>query len=600
MRKIFALTACIIILASCRPTQPPPTDPAQPFFDQQVSWQSCDDQLFSDFIEAFEPIADRLECTRLQTPLSWENPTLDSVDLGVLRVRAGDPENRSGAILMNPGGPGGDGLLIAAFLGLAFATADDQVPAGPELSALSAQYDIIGFSPRGVGESFQLSCGSNRLVKVAPSLYDSSEDNLDDLLVLAELIADACERNPLAKYVDTEQTVRDMELIRVVLGDEQLNYLGYSYGSWLGAWYAKLFPTTTGHMVLDANTEFSATFQDVSGLQPLGFDRAFRDIAAAYIARNSDIFELGATKDDVYDVFLNLPELVKEQFTLGNLGAAFNLYSSDAIPDLGFKLMAADAFVEILADVGDAPELGQLLAAVDAFTFSAIDQVNALVREYATELAFGYLASLSPGESSLLLAPGTAVFRAIQCNDSPWNKDPEFHKQRGRTNANEFPFLGVFRTLEPCAFWGEPTTAMPNVPADIPPILMVQTEFDAATPAEGALRAFESLPNASLLFITNEVSHTAFPYFDACVDAPVARYLFDGTLPEAQITSCEARPLPGEAQVFPPDQPVRPESLSAFSLQTALAPTIGNTLYDTLHQLLRESAAEAYGHRQSE
>jgi pimeloyl-ACP methyl ester carboxylesterase len=599
MRKILAVLACLTFVA-CRPGQPPPADPAQAFFDQQVRWQSCDDQLFSDFIEAFEPIAERLECTRLKTPLSWQDPARETVDLGVLRVRAGDPDNRQGAILLNPGGPGGDGLLIGAFLGLAFATADEGTPAAAELAALSAQYDIIGFSPRGVGESFQLTCGSNRLVKVAPKLYDTSEDNLNDTLLLAELLADACERNPLAKYIDTEQTARDMELIRVVLGDDKLNYLGYSYGSWLGAWYAKLFPETTGHMVLDANTEFSATFQDSFGLQPLGFDRAFRDIAAAYIARNSAIYALGDSGDAVYATFLNLPELVREQFTTGSLGAAFNLYSADAIPDLGFKLMAADAFVTILAAVGEPSEPGQLLTAIDVFTFSPIEAVDELVRAYATELAFGYLASLSPGESTIFLPPEGAVFRAIQCNDSPWSKDPAFHKQRGRDNASDFPFLGVFRTLEPCAFWGEPTTAMPEVPDNMPPILMVQTEFDAATPTEGALRAFESLPNASLLFVNNEVSHTAFPYFDDCVDVPVARYLLDGTLPDAAVTSCEARPLPGESQVFPPDTPVRPESIIAFSLQSALSPTSGNTIYDTLHRLIRESAAKAYGHRQIE
>ncbi len=595
MHKWLIFVLGLFLLSACQPSQPEPINPTQKFFEQDVSWQSCEPLLSSPAINFYGPILDRLECSRVQTPLDWRNPELDSVNLAVLRVKAGSAAERKGSILTNPGGPGGDGLTLGAFLGLVFATADDDTPAGSELQALSAQFDVIGFSPRGVGDSFQLSCGSNRVLQLFSTFYDNSTENTDKILAASEVIADACEANPLAKYVDTEQTVRDMDLIRVLLGDDKLNYVGYSYGSWLGAWYAKLFPERAGHMVLDANTDFANSFQDSFGLQPLGFDRAFKDIAAAYIARNSALFDLGSSNDEVYDVFLGLPERIKQGFAF-DLGVVNDLYAASEIPQVGFKLMAAAPFEEILGLAGEPLELNNLVAVVSGYSFSPIEQVDGIVREYAFDLAFGYYFGLEPGETRISFTASSAVFRAIQCQDSVWNKDPEFNRQRGIQSSDDYPLLGNFRMLEPCAYWGKPTTSMPAVPANIPPMLLVQTEFDAATPTEGARNAFASLPNAAMVFVENEVSHAAFPYNDSCVDLPVATFLLTGNLPSDRVSNCQAKPLPGEETVFPPGQPVSPLALSTFSLEAALAPTLGNAIYDELHRLIREGAAEAYGH----
>ncbi len=591
----FALGA--FLLAACSRTPVETVDPFEPFTTQEVSWGSCDAQLYDEEIEFLEPIVNRLECATLQTPLSWDDPGRDSVNLGVLRVRAPNPTTRKGAIFLNPGGPGGDGLFLAALFGFIFDSAERfGDPSGESLKALSDTYDILGFSPRGVGESFRLYCGSNKLLPGDVNYYDTSEENLDKLLLGSRYIAEACQANPLTKYVDTEQTVRDMDLIRHLLGDEKLNFLGYSYGSWLGAWYAKTFPEHSGNIVLDANTEFSATFKDVFELQPLGFNRAFKDVALAYAARNSGVYNLGATKEEIFNVFLALPDEIKEAFTFGFSGVLGDLYSSFAVPEVGFKLMAARGVTEVLTALGDVPDFGTLQNAVLTYPYSDDEEVNERVAWYASDIAFYYyFFSLEASPSPVELPSSSALFQAITCNDTPWPNDPAVYKAAAREAAITYPLFGVALAQQPCAFWSEPTTSKPDVPADLPPILMVQTGFDAATPAEGALRAFESLPDAHLVFIENEMSHTAFPYGEPCVDEKVAAYLLTGALPSERVSNCEARPLPGEAQVYPPGGGVSPQAAS-FSLQAALHPTSGNPLYDQVHELIRENAADFYGH----
>ena len=208
-------------------------------------------------------MGERLECATLITPLNWDDPARDEINLGVLLIRAGDQSNRQGAIFTNPGGPGGDGLEFGALFGLVFANGGVEEAGFPTavpelLTQVSERYDIVGFSPRGVGGSFQLFCGGNKTPPKYGYPANRSPENIQALLTNARLTAEACQNNPLTDYVSTGQTVQDMDLVRRLLGDEKLNYLGYSYGSWLGAWYAKEFPEYAGNIAISANTDFSA------------------------------------------------------------------------------------------------------------------------------------------------------------------------------------------------------------------------------------------------------------------------------------------------------------------------------------------------------
>ena len=577
-----------------------PDEALEEFENQEVSWAACDPTLFSESgRELLAPLGDRLECATLKTPLDWEEPARDEINLGVLRVKAGDESKRKGAILLNPGGPGGDGLTLGAFFGLIFANGgiEDTLPvAAPEILAqVSESYDIVGFSPRGVGGSFQLFCGSNAVYPPADFYTDRSDENLQALLAQAELVAEACKNNPLSDFVNTEQTVQDMDLIRRLLGDEKLNYLGYSYGSWLGAWYAKRFPENAGHMVLDANTNFAATFQESFGLQPLGFQRGFEDVAAPYLTRN-DVFGLGETPEEVYGVYDALRDDVKSVVTFPILNL---LYSSQQVTVVGASLSASRGINTILNELESPLEpegYDAFLEAVATYPYVEDEELSAAISEVALPFAQDYIAALEAEPESVVLEPSSAVFNSISCNDSPWNQDSQFWIDFGNEQNEVHPFIGGAFTSEPCAFWGEPSTMMPDIPENLPSVLMVQTGYDAATPAEGALEAFESLPGAKLVYVENELSHTIFPYNTECVDAQVAQFLLDGSLPEETVTNCDALPLPGETEIFAPGTAPSTDELTTQGLVRAAVSAGENELYDLTHELLRENAAAFFGH----
>ena len=589
------------------PTPDEPDEALAEFENQVINWEACNpDILFEP--ELFEPLGDRLECATLQTPLDWENPALDSVNLGILRVRAGDEGKRKGAILLNPGGPGGDGLGFGALFGLVFsgeANEDLGIPvATPELlSELSDSYDIVGFSPRGVGGSVQLFCGNNDPLPNSNFHTDRSEENVAALLETGKVVAQSCLNNPLYKYFDTEQTARDMDLIRELMGDEKLNFLGYSYGSWLGAWYAKLFPENTGNMVLDGNVEFSTAWQETDFDFFMGFERSFREVALPYAARNNDVFGLGTDPDDIYELYDALPRELKGALVNGSLSIIGSLYSAAFVGDVADALIVAEAVAEILETFGDVTEENQdaFFEAVGTYAYAEDQERNAVLTEKALLLAEDYLIFLFFGLDAAeraILEPGGALFTAIVCNDGPWDKEPQFWIDKGNELNELYPLLGGSVTAQPCAFWPEPTTAMPEVPETIAPILMVQNGFDPATPSEGALRAFETLPNAGFLYIENEMTHTTFPYNTDCVDAKVIQYLLDGTLPSESISTCDAKPLPGEDEVFAPGGVPSPgsQTLSTQGSPKAAVSAGENVLYDKIHEIIRDNAIDFFGH----
>ena len=581
-----------------------PDEALEEFENQEIVWETCDPGIFPEQVaEVLEPLGDRLECATLKTPLDWENPKRDAVNLGVLRVRAGDESKRKGAILLNPGGPGGDGLIIGAVFGAIFAgTTEGEVVAPELLKQVSEQYDIVGFSPRGLGGSFQIFCGSNASLPPANFYADRSKENVQALLSQARLIAEACQNTALSDFVSSEQTVQDMDLIRRLLGDEKLNYLGFSYGSWLGAWYAKRFPANAGNIVLDANTDFSKEFEDLKVNFIMGFQRSFEDVAAPYLARNAAVFNLGESEEEIYNLYDDLRQELKTAVTPAIVGS---LYNSQSVPFVGASLIASQGVSTVLDELEPlAPEdYEAFLEQVASYPYSEDEEQNAELSELALEFAQTYLQALEPSPVPAIIGPSGAVTNSIICNDSPWNQDPQYYAERGDELNEAYPFLGGSFTdsltslpSSTCAFWGEPSASMPDIPADLPPVMMVQSGYDSPTPAEGAIQAFETLPNAHLVYIENELNHGVFPYNTECVDIKVATYLLDGTLPEGDVSNCDALPLPGETQIFVPG--TAPSAGGDVTTQGLKAATSAgeNELYDLAHELLRENAAAFFGH----
>ena len=214
----------------------------------------------------------------VRAPLDWSDPSAGDIQLSVIRSRAtgGDP---IGSLLTNPGGPGASGVALIRD-SLDFAVG----------AALQESYDTIGFDPRGVGESTAVTCydaaDMDAYLFDIPADPRGSEGWTQELLDNHQAFAEACDANSdgILPYITTDNAARDMDLLRGVLGDEKLNYLGYSYGTFLGATYAKLFPERVGRLVLDGAIDPSVSGLEVSTTQGVGFESALRAYMADCLA----------------------------------------------------------------------------------------------------------------------------------------------------------------------------------------------------------------------------------------------------------------------------------------------------------------------------
>ncbi|MFC5472627.1 alpha/beta fold hydrolase [Paraherbaspirillum soli] len=565
----LASLSASVVLTACGdshdfPPKPPlvPEDPLQSYRKQSIDWQQCDATVFG-----YDPVnnpnavpkpKEYASCANIRVPLDYANLAKGDASIGVVRVYARTPAARAGAILFNPGGPGGDGIALAPMFADLWEKPSSDDSDTQATNALRDRYDLIGFSPRGVGASSRLYCASNEYLKpVFNQIDDRSAENIGKMRYNAELTASACKKNPIVAYINTEQTARDVDMIRSVLGDDKLNYLGFSYGTWLGAWYAGLFPEHVGRMVLDGNMNFAATTFDEGGVvvQPPSLQRIFDNILGEYAARHPDIFNLGDNPGVTRAVLDSLQPDLKSAL-IGEIGDSL----SD--PDIAnrnvMRVTAANGLKQLI-DANPEADIEQLEQLVLAYPFTSSQAFNAY-SNLNDEMAARYLAlrmlepyfrnkgkGVGPNENKpLVLPPETAVFQTVVCNDTPRiSTDPGFWLNMGNKYAADYP-VGTNSnvTASPCNHWSKPTTSKPSITAIANTFspLMVQTQFDGQTATEPAMKAFDALPKASLVFVKNEYQHGSYPHETACVDRKVIDYLLNGALPERR-TDCDGKPL---------------------------------------------------------
>lgn len=522
-------------------SEPVQQDPLPSFAQQKLDWQACDPTLLGEESNALKQLGDRAQCALMRAPLDYSQPGLGELQVAVLRVAAEQPRQRSGAIVFNPGGPGADGLGLAALFGALWRGANPASPEGQALLQLSNRYDMIGFSPRGVGASSSLTCISPELKEIESSLvFDRSPENLAAALRNARLEAQACRKNPLTKHIHTDATARDMDLLRSLLGDAQLNYIGYSYGTWLGGWYASLFPERVGRMLLDSSMDLSAGFDEAGLQQAMARQRMIDEILLPYVVRHPESFNLGDSVPELRNALLALPPALKSQ-----LFSALNLFRPAEMQLNGLMLNSA-LELQALLQRNPAADAAQLHAAIDAHTFIPVEADNAK----AATLAYRWVGGLfTPARrESVLLLPEVAVNVSVRCNDLATRGDAQHWIDLGNESAARYPFTGGLMTGNPCIFWGAPVTARPPLAtaAMAGPVLLLQSRYDALTAVEGAQANLDRLPNSSLIVVEDEYRHGLFPYGQACVDEKVAAYFLQGALP-VRLSSCAGKPLAGDA-----------------------------------------------------
>ena len=259
-RAIWAAAAVVLAVTACSGTPAPaPARSAAPstlaaYYAQHLNWQPCDAGF---------------ECAQFVVPFDYAKPDGPRFTLPVVKLPAADPAHQVGTLVINPGGPGGSGVQYA--LG-----ARQEFPA-----AVLARFDIVGFDPRGAGASQPaLNCENGPQLDTFLATDDEPSDpaRLARVVAASKQFAARCERNSAAllPYVGTPNAARDMDVLRAALGESRLTYLGKSYGTYLGAWYAQLFPHRVRALVLDGSVDPATSALDATIAQVQGFQGGVR------------------------------------------------------------------------------------------------------------------------------------------------------------------------------------------------------------------------------------------------------------------------------------------------------------------------------------
>lgn len=496
-----------IVTGSASPVPVPGAEPdstpapeAPPVDD--IAWEDCTDNVERAVGgQLNRPLT--FECGTTRVPRDYDNPTGGDYELFLLRGVSTEQTDRIGSLLVNPGGPGASGVDTAIGLALSLPL------------ELLDRFDIVGFDPRGVGFSSPVECISDSFkdeINAAEPTPRTPEE-IDEALDLSEEIGAGCETRygeELGNF-NTTYTARDMDRLREALGDEQLTYLGYSYGTTLGSTYAELFPDRVRALVLDGAVDPSKDDLEGSEGQAAGFEQAFDAFAADCVAQGAAcpagpdpralVYELleGAEASPIPSSGPGGRSATDGLVFIGVLGA---LYSQDAWPALARSV--ADA--------------------------QAGDSVGIL------DLADGYTRRLDDGSYPNLIDANIA----INCADS----DQTFTPNQVRGYIAEwdvsYPLYGAALAsgLMTCTLWEATRHPLPERDAaGSAPILVIGTEGDPATPYEGAVTMAEQLEAGVLLTWEGE-GHTAFPKTDCITDAVVG-YLVALVAP-ADGTTCPA------------------------------------------------------------
>lgn len=566
----------------------PVTDPLAVYREQTVAWSACDETILGPedraggerFTQYVKELAGRLQCAHVRAPMDWSQPSRGDVYVAVMRLSSSDGAQRRGSILFNPGGPGGDGLGSWLALFRAFSLSNPDSAQGAQQLKLMATYDLVGFSPRGTGASTRNHCVTNEIARVVDSSPEGTTDaNLANASYNAQRLAEACWRNPITPYINTDATARDMDLIRGLLGDEKLNYVGYSYGTWLGSWYAGLFPEKVGRMVLDSSEDFSSPIEKALIAKPRARQLIEDEVLLPYAVRHPAYFGLGTSEAEIRQMLSGL--LPGLQGLLGNTLAGTS-YSVAAVDDSLGLMLAAKGLNEVLTST-DPQDDDAVEDALNAYTFlPGAAQRNADVRQAATELYHAYYRMKYETRPTSIQADGT--FWSVHCNDSTATTDPVAWAAIVREQASSSPFYYGVLLENVCTYWGGPRVRKPGLEVlkDLD-ILMVQSQYDGATPTPDADHYFTQLAGAHRIYVPGEYQHGVFPYKDDCVDVHTVAYLL-GESPRQRQIDCRANPLPQDAAKAKAQGRATPAS--AASAPTYTHPEEAGRLIDEFKRVL--------------
>ncbi|WP_317451135.1 alpha/beta hydrolase [Microcella alkalica] len=459
----------------------------EPYYRQVLVWNDC---------------GGGAQCATAIAPLDWEQPGEgDDVELALVRYRA--TEQKQGSLFVNPGGPGASGFDFVRD-SIDFAVSE----------RLREGFDVIGWDPRGVGRSSAVTCYTDpadmdEFIYGVPEAEYGSPAWVDELTASAERFVDACVENsgPLLEHVDTDSTVRDLDMLRAVVGDEALHYFGYSYGTEIGARYADRFPERVGRLVLDGATDPTTTQFEVVLAQSIGFEAALTTYltectAAATCPFPADVEAALALVEQLYQRLADEPIPAED-------GRLF----SDSVLDI--------AIATALYDEG---------------SWEFLSQMFTELRSGVVETGF-LLADFYYGrENGEYVDNSLEAFIAINCLDYPVERDPQTIIEQNEQIAEAAPVTSEPSPLGdvvcqswPHEFEGELAPVRGEGAA---PILVIGTTGDPATPYVWAEALADQLESGVLLTYDGE-GHIAYDEGDPCINDLVDDYLLTGAVPAA-------------------------------------------------------------------
>ena len=444
---------------------------------------------------AWSSCGNGFQCATLAVPLDYSHPNGETIKLALIRKPATDPAQRIGSILTNPGGPGASGIdFLKSF--------------ASSMTGLNTRFDLVGFDPRGVGQSTPVRC----LTGPQEDAYNALDGVLDDPIEKAAAIqadkdfAAGCQAmsGKLLPYVDTRNVARDMDRIRAWLGDAKLTYLGFSYGTYLGEWYAHLFPTHVRALALDGVVDPALSPNDLAITQA----RALQGNLAAWAAncKATSTCQFGRSGDPMLKIENLLQSLDDHPLQVGSrqLTRALALYG------IGLPLY----------DQSGWPFLDQALT-------SAVQGNGAQLLAYSD--------AYSGRSANGMYDNETDSNTAINCIDKSVPTDIATYDALGPAFAQASPVFGPsfqYGYLV-CAYWPVPAKGPAGALSDdgAPPILLVGGTDDPITPYAWAQATNQEMAG-SVLLTRRGFGHTSYAA-SSCAQAAEDAYLIDLTLPAA-------------------------------------------------------------------
>ncbi len=474
------------------------------FYGQKVNWAPCKDK-------------PQMQCANVKVPLDYKKPGGKAITVAMAKVPAkgGKP---IGSLFVNPGGPGESGIDLVSRADKSFS------------KDVIDKYDIIGFDPRGVGSSTPVDCIDNReLGKILDSDIDTStEAGRKARKAQARQIAKGCKdkSGELLAHVGTESAARDLDVLRGLVGDKKLNYLGFSYGTSLGGMYADIFPKKVGRMVLDGAANPQQSFLPSTYTQMLSFEKSFERYAEWCVKAGN--CSLGSSVDAAK----------KKMRALLDQARVKPFKTSDPNRFLN-QAMLHSAVISLL---------------YEDRTWSVFNQAfDQLIKQNDGSLFLKVFDATSSREGDGNKGNRTEAYWAINCADYAQESEADYLKYAKKLKR-EAPAIGSFSAEDDIAM--HVCAELPYHPKANPgpyrakgsaPIVVIGTKYDPATPYHWAQALHKSLSNSVLLTWEGD-GHTAYGRGSSCIDSAVDKYLLTGEVPKDGLDCPAERPQGQNAQ----------------------------------------------------